>query len=195
MTGDNTTPIAPDSPSAIKYLAKLSSGLNDASGNVALPAGSQVVMVARSFSPQTGLAEFVVTSVIVDNKEYTVPKDTLVVRGTNGGLVAFSKRSAGSGGLFTSLLPAFFAGVSQAGQVLNQPTSSSSVSGGNVSATTSSSNPSPVAGFAQGFSQNLATALQQKAQAANQAAASAPVSWQLGAGAVVKVFVNSSFEM
>jgi len=195
MTGDNTTPASPDSPSAIKYLAQLKAGLNDANGAVALPAGATLVMVARSFSPQTGLAEFVVVSVLVDNKEYTVPKDTLVVRGADGGLVAFKKRSGSANGLFQSVLPAFFAGIGQASQVLNQPTSSSSVSNGSVSATSSSSQPNAAAGFAQGFGQNLSQALQQKAQAANQAAASAPVSWQLGAGTEVKVFVNTSFAL
>lgn len=194
MTGDNTTPVSPDSPSAIKYLVQLKSGLNDANGAEAIPAGSTLVMVPRSFSPQSGLAEFVVSSVLVDNKEYTVPKDTLVVRGSDGGLVAFGKRNTG-GGLIKSILPSFFAGVSQAGQVLNQPSSSATVSGGNVSATTTSSKASPLAGFAQGFGSNLAQSLQQKAQAANQAAASAPASWQLGAGTEVKVFVNASFEM
>jgi hypothetical protein len=195
MTGDNTTPVSPDSPSAIKYLVQLKSGLNDANGAVAIPAGSTLVMVSRSFSPQSGLAEFVVSSVLVDNKEYTVPKDTLVVRGSDGGLVAFGKRNSGSGGLIKSILPSFFAGVSQAGQILNQPSSSATVSGGNVSATTTSSKASPLAGFAQGFGSNLAQSLQQKAQAANQAAANAPASWQLGAGTEVKVFVNASFEM
>ncbi|MBD2033541.1 hypothetical protein H6F86_05655 [Phormidium sp. FACHB-592] len=195
MTGDNTTPVSPDSPSAIKYLVQLKSGLNDANGAVAIPAGSTLVMVPRSFSPQNGLAEFVVSSVLVDNKEYTVPKDTLVVRGSDGGLVAFGKRNSGGGSLIKSILPSFFAGVSQAGQILNQPSSSATVSGGNVSATTTSSKASPLAGFAQGFGSNLAQSLQQKAQAANQAAANAPASWQLGAGTEVKVFVNASFEM
>jgi hypothetical protein len=140
------------------------------------------------------MAEFVVVSVLVNNKEYTVPKDTLVVRGADGGLVAFSKRSSGKG-LFQSILPAFFAGVSQAGQILNQPSSSATVSGGSVSATTTSSHPKPLAGFAQGFGQTLSQSMQQKAQAANQSAASAPSSWQLGAGTTVKVFVNASFAL
>ena len=194
LAGDNSTPIAPDSPTATKYLAQLKVDLKDANGAVALPTGSTLVMVARTFSPQTGMAEFVVVSVLVDNKEYTVPKDTLVVRGSDGGLVAFSKRGGGSKGL-QSLLPAFFAGVSQAGQMLNQPSSSATVTGGNVSATTTSNHASPLAGFAQGFGNNLSQSMQQKAQAANQAAASAPVSWQLGAGTEVKVFVNASFEL
>ena len=194
LSGDNTTPIAPDSPTATKYLAQLKVDLKDANGAVALPAGSILVMVARAFSPQTGMAEFVVSSVLVDNKEYTVPKDALVIRGSDGGLVAFSKRG-GQSGLFQSVLPAFFAGLSQAGQILNQPSSSATVSGGSVSATTTSSSPRPLAGFAQGFGQSLSQSMQQKAQAANQVAASAPVSWQLGAGTEVKVFVNSSFEL
>ena len=193
LAGDNTTPIAPDSPMTTKYLAQLKVDLKDANGAVALPTGSTLVMVARSFSPQTGMAEFVVVSVLVDNKEYTVPKDTLVVRGSDGGLVAFSKRGGSKG--VQSLLPAFFAGLSQAGQILNQPSSSATVSGGSVSATTTSSSPSALAGFAQGFGNNLSQSMQQKAQAANQAAASAPASWQLGAGTEVKVFVNASFEL
>lgn len=194
MAGDNTTPVAPDSPSATRYLVRLTADLKDADGNIALPSGSQVVVVARSFSQQNGSAEFVATSVIVNNKEYSAPKDALVVRSTNGGLLAFNKQGAG-GGLFQAVLPAFFSGLSQAGQVLNQPSSSATVSGGNVSATTTSSNPKPLAGFAQGFGQNLAQQMQQQAQAANQANASKPASWSLGAGSPVLVFVNASFQL
>ncbi|XHX78548.1 MAG: hypothetical protein RBJ76_01005 [Stenomitos frigidus ULC029] len=194
MAGDNSTPVAPDSPSATRYLVRLTGDLKDAAGNVALPSGSQVVVVARTFSQQGGSAEFVATSVIVNNKEYSAPKDALVVRSTNGGLLSFKKENGG-GGLFKSILPAFFAGASQAGQSLNQPTSSASVSGGSVSATTTSSNPNPAAGFLQGFGQNLSQQLQQQTQAANQAAASKPAAWSLGAGTAVTVFVNSSFQL
>jgi len=194
MAGDNSTPVAPDSPSATRYLIKLTADLKDADGKVALPSGSQVVIVARTFSQQGGSAEFVATSVLVNNKEYAVPKDALVVRSTNGGLLAFNKEKTGAG-LFQSILPAFFAGIAQGGQILNQPTSTSSVSGGNVSATTSSSSPSAAAGFIQGFGQNLSQQMQQQAQAANQLAASKPTFWSLSAGSSVLVFVNSSFQL
>lgn len=194
LSGDNTSPIAPDSPSATRYLVRLTADLKDADGNVALPAGTQVVVIARSFSQQTGNAEFVATSLIVNNKEYAAPKDSLVIRSTNGGLLAFGKQNTG-GGVFKSILPAFFAGIAQAGQILNQPSSSATVSGGSVSATTTSSSPSPVAGFAQGFGNNLSQQMQQQAQAANQKAASAPASWSLDAGSSVLVFVNSSFQL
>ena len=194
MAGDNSTPVSPDSPSATRYLVKLTADLKDADGNVALPSGSQIVVVARTFSQQNGNAEFVATSVLVNNKEYSAPKDALVIRSTNGGLLSFNKQSTG-GGLFQAVLPAFFSGLSQTGQVLNQPSSSATVSGGSISATTTSSSPKPLAGFAQGFGQNLSQQMQQQAQAANQKAASAPVSWQLGTGSPVLVFVSASFQL
>ena len=99
-------------------------------------------MVVKSFSQQSGIAEFQATSVIVGNKEYALPTGALVVRGENGAPLTLAKRGGSGKGLFQSLLPAFFAGVSQAGQSINQPTSSATVSGGSVSATTTSNNPS-----------------------------------------------------
>ena len=162
LSGDNSTPISPDSPTATKYLVTLKAPLKDASGEEALPTGSSVVMVAKSFSQQSGVAEFQATSVIVGNKEYALPTGSLVVRGTNGAPLTLAKRGGSGGGLFQSILPAFFAGISQAGQTLNQPTSSATVSGGSVSATTSSSNPSSTAAFAQGFGQSLSQTLTQR---------------------------------
>ncbi len=195
LSGDNTTPINPDSPMATKYLVTLKAPLKDANGEEALPTGTSVVMVAKSFSPQSGLAEFQAVSVIVGNKEYALPTGALVVRGENGAPLTLAKRGGSGGSLFQSILPAFFAGISQAGQTLNQPTSSATVSGGAVSATTSSTNPSATAAFAQGFGQNLSQMLTQRSQAANQNQANQPNAWTLDAGIGVKVFVNSSFEM
>lgn len=195
LSGDNSTPISPDSPTATKYLVTLKAPLKDANGEEALPSGASVVMVAKSFSQQSGVAEFQATAVIVGNKEYALPTGALVVRGTNGAPLTLAKRGGSGGGLFQSILPAFFAGISQAGQTLNQPTSSATVSGGNVSATTSSSNPSPTAAFAQGFGQNLSQMLTQRSQAANQNQSNQPNAWALDAGLGVMVFVNSSFEM
>lgn len=194
LSGDNSTPINPDSPTATKYLVTLKAPLKDANGEEALPTGASVVMVAKNFSQQSGVAEFQATSVIVGNKEYVLPTGALVVRGENGAPLMLAKRG-NSGGLLQSLLPAFFAGVSQAGQTINQPTSSATVSGGNVSAITSSSNPSAGAAFAQGFGQNLSQMLTQRSQAANQNQANQPNAWALNAGTSVMVFVNSSFEM
>ncbi len=194
LAGDNTTPTDPTNPAVTKYLVQLKDDLKDADGNTALPQGAQLVVATKTFSPQSGLAEFQVVSVIVNNREYTAPSGAMVIRSTNGGEIALSKQGKGNG-LFQSILPAFFAGVSQAGQILNQPSSSATVSGGSVSATTTSSNPSPLAGFAQGFGQNISQSLQQKAQAANQAQQSQPNAWSIGAGTAVTLFVNSSFQM
>lgn len=195
LSGDNSTPVNPDSPTATKYLVTLKASLKDANGEEALPSGASVVMVAKSFSQQSGVAEFQATSVIVGNKEYALPTGALVVRGENGAPLTLAKRGGSGGGLFQSILPAFFAGISQAGQTLNQPTSSATVSGGSVSATTSSSNPSATAAFAQGFGQNLSQMLTQRSQAENQKQANQTNAWTLDAGMGVKVFVNSSFEL
>lgn len=178
-----------------KYLANLNTPLKDADGSVAIPADAVLVMSAKSLSSQSGVVEFQVSSVIVNNREYSAPKGALLVRGNNGAPLTLAKRGGSGGNFFTAALPAVLAGVGQAGQALNQPNASSVVSAGSVTTTTSSSKPNIAGAFASGMSNSLSQQLTQQIQAANQRNMNAPVVWELGAGTDIVVFVNQSFEM
>jgi len=192
VAGDNTQV---NDGNGTKYLAKLNTPLKDADGNVAIPADAVLVMSAKSFSNQSGVVEFQVSSVIVNNREYSAPKGALLVRGNNGAPLTLAKRGGSGGNFFTTALPAVLAGVGQAGQALNQPNASSVVSAGSVTTTTSSSKPNIAGAFASGMSNSLSQQLTQQLQMANQRNMNAPVVWELGAGTDIVVFVNQSFEM
>lgn len=178
-----------------KYLLKLEKSLNDTDGNVAIPAGTVVVATLKGFDSSSGQVDLQVGSVIANNKEYNLPKDTLMVRGKSGSPL-IAKKSGSGGGFLRDMLPSVFAGVAQAGQALNTPASTATFNAGNggVTTTTNSSKLDPLASFASGafgsLSQRLAAQSQQQAQNLN---GRSDVWWLKGQ--TVEIFVNSTFEM
>ncbi len=194
VAADNAQSIDPTSPLSPKYLMELTDSIKDGNGAIAIPTRSQLVLAVKTFSPQSGLGELQVVAVIANGKEYQVPTGAMVVRSPAGSLLAFSNRDKGSG-FFSSIIPSVLAGISQAGQAINQPQSSTSVSNGGITTNVNSAKPNALAAFAQGAGQNLSQRVQQNAQTAQQQASSAPKTWELKAGSAVTVYVNSSFEI
>jgi len=194
VAADNAQSIDPTSPLSPKYLMELTDSIKDGNGAIAIPTRSQLVLAVKTFSPQSGLGELQVVAVIANGKEYQVPTGAMVVRSPAGSLLAFSNRDKGAG-FFSSIIPSVLAGISQAGQAINQPQSSTSVSNGGITTNVNSAKPNALAAFAQGAGQNLSQRVQQNAQTAQQQSSSAPKTWELKAGSAVTVYVNSSFEI
>ena len=194
VAADNTQNIDPTSPLTPKYLMQLTDSLKDGNGAIAIPAGAQLVLALKNFSAQSGLGELQVVAAIANGKEYQVPSGSMVVRSPSGSMLAFENRDKGQG-FFSNIIPSVFAGIAQAGQAINQPQSSTSVSNGGITTNVNSAKPNPLAAFAQGAGQNFSQKIQQQAQTAQQSAQSAPKTWELKAGSGVLVYVNSSFEI
>ena len=194
VAADNAQGIDPTSPLTPKYLMQLTDSLKDGNGAIAIPAGAQLVLALKNFSAQSGLGELQVVAAIANGKEYQVPSGSMVVRSPSGSMLAFENRDKGQG-FFANIIPSVFAGIAQAGQSINQPQSSTSVSNGGITTNVNSAKPNPLAAFAQGAGQNFSQKIQQQAQTAQQSAQSAPKTWELKAGSGVLVYVNSSFEI
>lgn len=194
VAADNAQSIDPTSPLTSKYLMQLTDSIKDGNGAIAIPAGTQLVLAVKNFSAQSGLGELQVVAAIANGKEYQVPSGAMVVRSPAGAMLAFENRNKGSG-FFENVIPSVFAGIAQAGQAINQPQSSTSVSNGGITTNVNSAKPNPLAAFAQGAGTNFSQKIQQQAQTAQQSAQSAPKTWELKAGSGVLVYVNSSFEI
>jgi hypothetical protein len=195
FAADNTTPVGSTDASATKYLVKLSSALKDANGADAIPAGDVLVVTAKMFSSQSGIAEFSVIGVIHNNREYKAPEGAMVVRGKNGAPIALAKRGGKKGNRFINgVISTAVSGLSEVGKAINAPTSSVTTSNGQTTTSTNSGEQSIGAAFLSGAFGTLSQRISQQAQAANQQPGSA-VTWELKAGSGVAVFVNNTFEM
>ncbi len=196
LSGDNSSPIDPTNPRSTKYLVQLSDALKDGDGAIAIPAGALIVTTIRTFSPTTGKAELQAVAVITHNREYKLPDSAIIIRAADGGTLALKQQSSGGAKFFQAVLPALMSGLSQAGQAINQPTSSATISSGNVTtSSTTNKDPNIAAAFTSGAANTLSQQLTQQVQAANQAASQQQKAWAIGAGTPVQVFVNSTFEM
>ena len=192
LAGDNSTPFGGDSSSAPKYLIQLTSSMNDSSGVTVIPSGSTVVTTVKSFNSGSRLVELQVVALVIGEKQYTVPAGAMVIRGQRNDSLLAQGYGAKGGGFFSKLMPSLFAGISQAGQVLNQPAASSTFSSnGTVTSTSSGNDRNPGAAFISGAFGNLSQQLLANSQTANQEVAKGPNAFYLNAGASLDLFANS----
>jgi hypothetical protein len=195
MTGDASPPAANlNDPTTPKYLINVDTPLKDSTGNTAIPEGSTLVAVVRGFSAQSGGLQLDVISVIANSKEYTVTPGVLAIRSDDGGMLVADQIRRGNNFLDRVALPVF-AGLAEAGQVLSEPSGTTTTRGGSTT-TTNLGDRDPGAAFVSGAFGNLSDQLSQEAERRNDRQSESETStWRLRAGESVQIFVNSSFEM
>lgn len=185
-------PANPDDANATKYLVRLNRPLLDVDGQAAIPRDALLVVTVADFSPASGTLQLQSRSVLLNNQEYQLPSGAVLVRAENGGAMVARRRNGGNQVLSTVMSSAL-AGLGEAGRTLSQPRSTTTTNGG-VTTSSSDSEPNPLAAFASGSANSLATQIQQAATSASQRAASGPTVWRISEGTKVQVFVNNSFQ-
>jgi hypothetical protein len=195
LTGDASPPAANlNDPTTPKYLISLDTPLKDSAEDTAIPEGATLVAVVRGFSAQSGGLQLEVISVIANNKEYSVTPGVIAIRSDDGGMLVADQMRRGNNFLDRVALPVF-AGLAEAGQVLSEP-SGTTTTRGNSTTTTNSDDRDPGAAFVSGAFGNLSDQLSQEAERRNDRQSESETStWRLRAGESVQIFVNSSFEM
>jgi hypothetical protein len=205
--GTTLTPIlwGSDSANGAKFIAKLEEPLLANNKREALPAGTQLVVMARSSNngnsassnSNSSLVEVDVVGVIVQGKEYATPPGAIVIHDENNGLLVgedyFKREDQIASRDYLTVLGG---ALNTLGQVLNRPsgTFSSNTSGFGSSSTNVVNNRDPNAfgALLEGGFKDIPGIWSQRNQQALAQLASQPKVYQIPKGRTIRVFVNQS---
>jgi hypothetical protein len=180
--------------SGAKFIINLDEPIRDNSGQVALPAGTQLVAIARASSTSAEMADLEVVGVVVQGEEFAPPPGMLTIRNDQNGLIVgqdYFQRGNQIAGRDSMIFVTDALGT--VGRVLNQPTSTFTSTGLNGTVTSSSNGqPNIVGAVLEGGFRNLPATWSQRNQQALQEIASKPNVYQLPKGSSVRVFVNQT---
>jgi hypothetical protein len=180
--------------SGAKFIIKLDEPILDSAGQVALPAGTQLVAIARASSISAEMADLEVVGVVVQGEEFAPPAGMLTIRNDQNGLIVgqdYFQRGNQIAGRDSMIFVTDALGT--VGRVLNQPTSTFTSTGLNGTVTSSNNGqPNIVGAILEGGFRNLPTTWSQRNQQAIQEIASKPNVYQLPKGSSVRVFVNQT---
>jgi hypothetical protein len=195
--GSTLTPILWNggASSSAKFIIKLDEAIPDNSGQMALPSGSQLVVIAKTVSNSLALADLEVVSVIINGTEYTAPIGAITVRDDNNGLLIgedyFRRNEQTAGRDFLSVLTN---AASSVGQALNRPTSTFSFNGLGGSTTVSNQGRDILGAALEGGFRDLPAIWTQRNQQALQEIASKPNVYQISKGKAVRIFINRTID-
>jgi hypothetical protein len=195
--GSTLTPILWNggASSSAKFIIKLDEAISDNSGQMALPSGSQLVVIAKTVSNSLALADLEVVSVVINGTEYTAPIGAITVRDDNNGLLIgedyFRRNEQTANRDFLSILTG---AASSVGQALNRPTSTFSFNGLGGSTTVSNQGRDILGAALEGGFKDLPSIWTQRNQQALQEIASKPNVYQIPKGKAVRIFINRTID-
>jgi hypothetical protein len=203
--GTTLTPIlwGSDSANGAKFVAKLEEPLLANNKREALPAGTQLIVMARPSSNgnsgvnSSSLVEVDVVGVIVQGKEYATPPGAIVIHDENNGLLVgedyFKREDQIASRDYMTVLGG---ALNTLGQVLNRPSGSfSSNSSGFGSSSTNIINnrdPNVFGALLEGGFKDIPGIWNQRNQQALAQLANQPKVYQIPKGRTIRVFVNQS---
>jgi hypothetical protein len=203
--GTTLTPIlwGSDSANGAKFVAKLEEPLLASNKREALPAGTQLIVMAKpsnnsnTSNNNNSLVEVDVVGVIVQGREYATPPGAIVIHDENNGLLVgedyFKREDQIASRDYMTVLGG---ALGTLGQVLNRPggSFSSNTAFGSSSTTSVINNQSPniFGALLEGGFKDIPGIWNQRNQQALAQLASQPKVYQIPKGRTVRVFVNQS---
>ncbi len=180
--------------SGAKFIIKLDEPIRDNAGQVALPAGTQLVAIAKASTTSAEMADLEVVGVVVQGEEFAPPPGMLTIRNDQNGLIVGQDYFQRGNQIASRDSMIFVTGaLGTVGRVLNQPTSTFTSTGLNGTVTSSSNGqPNVLGALLEGGFRDLPATWTQRNQQAIQEIASKPNVYQLPKGSSVRVFVNQT---
>ncbi|SRR5579883_956227 len=181
-----------------KYIGELTQDLRDNEGQVALPAGTRLVVEVVEVNSAGSLSAQVV-SIVKDNTEYPVGPGAIAMLGEAGKPLIAKQFNDQSGKIARNDLKiAITSGAGKVGEILNQSNSSSSVVssvGGTFSSNVISNTQRNILGaFLQGAGTKLSDSIGRRAETTNQQILARPKVWYVRQGTKVRFVVNRTLE-
>ena len=179
-----------------KFIVRLEEPLKGADGEVVIPSGAELVVAVRSLDPKTGLADLTALQVIINNQEYAPPAGSITVRGESGRpLMADKLQDKGREIAAGDMSLILFGALSKVGEVMNQPSSATSVATGTTTVSSVSNSPNILGSALQGGFSVLAQQQQQRNQQWISEITSRPDVRFIPSGRRLQIFVNQSITL
>lgn len=202
-TGILSTPaIVPADSSATpsRVVVTLKDALTDTSGQIVMPSGTSLVFEVRGIDSNGVMNAVAVSQLDNTGMERPIPADALVLAGERGSPL-IAKGYFDDGGTIASmdLSTAVLGALGKFGEILNRPKqqTSSSVSGGTVSQTTTSTtgDPNILGALLEGGASPVLEQIMKRNERAIQDMQQRKNLWFLEAGTSVQIVVTHSFEL
>ncbi|HEY9607126.1 MAG TPA: hypothetical protein V6C85_36290 [Allocoleopsis sp.] len=203
VTGVLATPaiVPADSPATpSRVVVTLKDALTDASGQIVMPSQTSLVFEVRGIDSNGVMNAVAVSQLDNTGMERPLPADALVLAGERGSPL-IAKGYFDDGGTIASmdLSTAVLGALGKFGEILNRPKqqTSSSVSGGTVSQTTTSTtgDPNILGALLEGGASPVLEQIMKRNERAIQDMQQRKNLWFLEAGTSVQIVVTHSFEL
>lgn len=199
-TSQATSATNASSQSPPRFVVTLSGDLTDTSGQTLMPAGTSLVFEARGIDGNGVMNAVAVSQIDNTGMEKSLPSDALVLTGEKGSPL-IAKGYFDNGGTIASMdvSSAVLGALGKVGEILNRPDqqTSSSISGGTVSQTTTSTTGKPnlLGALLEGGASPVLEQIMKRNEQSIQDMQQRKNLWFVKAGTNVQVVVNHSFEL
>ena len=181
------------------FIIQTTEPLKDRNGLITLPKNTQIVATINSI-PSSGLVQLQAQQIIINGKQYILPRQVINIRGNNGKPLIASQRGAKSKDIAARDAETFVVGsLAKVGKVLNQPKeeqfSTSSGLGGNSSFSSRRRSDSNILGavLEGGFEPLTEQIVERNKRKISEIKQQKKV-WYIPANTRVQIFVNQSFQ-
>ncbi len=175
-----------------RFVVTLSTPLTNHQGDVILPQGTPMLVAVRSVHDSGKVTAFV-ESVVLDGQEIPLPDGAIFLRDEGGNPLMASLVPSGQRERLAANTTTFVIGaLSRTGELLNQGSTSTFISGGNFSQTQQFNEPNYIGGLLEGGFTPLAERMnQQHENRLSQLDSRTPL-WMVQKGTTVEIFVNQT---
>ncbi|MBV6622674.1 MAG: conjugal transfer protein TrbI [Rivularia sp. (in: Bacteria)] len=198
-SASNTNPKQSNFNHQENFIIQTTESLKDRNGLITLPKNTQIVATINSI-PSSGLVQLQAQQIIINGKQYILPKQSISIRGNKGNPLIASKRSSKGKDIAARDAETFVVGsLAKVGKVLNQPKSeqfsTSSGFGGNSSFSSIRRSDSDILGAVlEGGFEPLTEQIVERNKRKKSEIKQQQKVWYVPANTRVQIFVNQSFQ-
>lgn len=177
-----------------RVVVTLTSPLTNHQGDVILPPGTPMLVAVRSVH-DSGKVTAVAESVVKDGQEIPLPDGAIFLRDSSGNPLMAHLVQSGQRERMTANATTFVMGaLSRTGELLNQGSTSTFISGGNFSQTQQFNSPNYIGGLLEGGFTPLAERLNQQHENRLSNLDDRTPLWMVEKGTTVEIFVNQTIQ-
>ncbi len=181
------------------FIIQTTEPLKDKNGFITIPKNTQIVTTIKNIQ-ESGLVQLQAQQIIINGKQYILPKQAISIRGNKGNPLIASKRGSKGKGIATRDAETFVVGsLAKVGKVLNQPKSeqfsTSSGFGGNSSfSSIRRSNSNILGAVLEGGFEPLTEQIVERNKRKISEIKQQQKVWYVPVNTQVQIFVNQSFQ-
>ncbi|MGB3756525.1 MAG: conjugal transfer protein TrbI [Rivularia sp. (in: cyanobacteria)] len=198
-SNNNTNPKQSNFNQKENFIIQTTEPLKNRNGFITIPKNTQIVATIKNIQ-ESGLVQLQAQQIIINGKQYILPKQAISIRGNKGNPLIASKRGSKGKDIAARDAETFIVGsLAKVGKVLNQPKSeqfsTSSGFGGNSSFSSIRRSDSNILGAVlEGGFEPLTEQIVERDKRKNSEIKQQQKVWYVPANTQVQIFVNQSFQ-